>query len=105
MPTIIVTRRNGIQQRVDGVLDSTLMVALRDSGVDEVLALCGGYCNCATCHVYVDAAFISEIPDASVGENGLLEISAHRLPTSRLACQIKVTDKLEGLRVTISPED
>jgi len=78
---------------------------LRNAGIDELLALCGGCCSCATCHVYVDESFVGRIPPASEDEGDLLDASMYRLPSSRLSCQITVTDGLDDLRVTISPED
>ena len=78
---------------------------IRDSGFDELLALCGGCCSCATCHVYVDPAFADSLPAMSEDENDLLDSSDHRNDTSRLSCQVVLTDALDGLRVTIAPED
>lgn len=105
MPKIVVTLRDGTEQQIAGKAGISLMENLRDSGVDELLALCGGCCSCATCHVYVDEIFAAHIPPASEDENDLLDSSAHRRPSSRLSCQIRVGDNHEGLRVSISPED
>ena len=81
------------------------MEAIRDSGDNEVQALCGGCCSCATCHVYVDEAFLDQLPAMSNDENELLESSSHRRANSRLSCQIPFAAALGGLRVTIAPED
>ena len=83
----------------------SLMEALRDTGFEEILALCGGCCSCATCHVYVDAACLARLPHQSPDEDELLESSSHRRETSRLSCQIPLGDSLDGLSVTIAPED
>jgi 2Fe-2S ferredoxin len=69
------------------------------------LALCGGCCSCATCHVHVDPDFAALLPPMSEDENDLLDSSDHRNETSRLSCQIHLTAALDGLRVTIAPED
>lgn len=61
--------------------------------------------SCATCHVWVDDAFVAKLPEAVEEENELLESSMHRKPTSRLSCQVKWNDGLDGLRVTLAPED
>ncbi len=105
MPEILVTNRAGEQTALDAANGISLMEVLRDGGFDEVLALCGGCCSCATCHVYIDAAFTDQLPAMSTDENELLDSSDHRSALSRLSCQIKLTDALNGLRVTIAPED
>ena len=105
MPKIIVTTREGSERSIAAVTGLSLMQTLRDAGVDEILALCGGCCSCATCHVYLDEQFMAAVPPLSADENDLLDSSMHRRPESRLSCQIKITDELDGLRVTISPED
>ncbi len=81
------------------------MEAIRDAGFDELLALCGGCCSCATCHVHIDGTWSDVVGVATGDEDDLLDSSDHRLPTSRLSCQLRVDDTLDGLRVTIAPED
>ena len=81
------------------------MEAIRASGVAEILALCGGGLSCATCHVYVDSAFHDLLQPRSEDESALLDTSEHRNERSRLSCQIKLTEELEGLRVTVAPDD
>ena len=105
MPTVLVTLREGAEKQVEGEVDQSVMEAMRDGGIDEIFALCGGVCSCATCHVFVDQDFFDKLPPMSDSENELLESSEQRRPTSRLSCQIALTPKLEGLRVTVAPED
>lgn len=105
MIEIKVTDRSGAEHAVQAEPGSSVMEAIRDSGLDELLALCGGCCSCATCHVHVDAAFVAHLPPLGADEDDLLESSEHRLPSSRLSCQLPLTAALEGLRVTIAPED
>ena len=81
------------------------MEVIRDAGFDELLALCGGCCSCATCHVFVDEAWADKLPPVGEDENDLLDSSSHRNATSRLSCQISMGADLDGLRVTIAPED
>jgi 2Fe-2S ferredoxin len=81
------------------------MEIIRDAGFDELLALCGGCCSCATCHVHVDPAFLNRLPAMSADEDELLNSGAYRTSTSRLSCQIVFTDDLDGLPVAIAPED
>jgi 2Fe-2S ferredoxin len=105
MPTLIVVDRKGNEKAVTGEAGLSVMEVIRDNGFDELLALCGGSCSCATCHVHVDADWIARVGAAHEDETDLLDSSDHREPTSRLSCQIPFTDELDGLKVTIAPED
>ena len=105
MPKLIVTTREGDTSEIEVADGLTVMEAIRDNGFDELLALCGGCCSCATCHVYVDAAFADKLPEMSEDEDDLLESSDHRSATSRLSCQIPFAAELDGLKVTIAAED
>jgi ferredoxin len=105
MPQLTVVTRNGSEQTFEAQNGFSVMEAIRDQGIDELLALCGGCCSCATCHVYVDDAFVDELPPLRGDENDLLDSSDHRQANSRLSCQIPISAKLDGLRVTIAPED
>mgnify|MGYP006193362299 CR=1 FL=1 len=105
MPKLTVVNRAGEESTIDVEDGLTVMEAIRDNGFDELLALCGGCCSCATCHIHVDAAFADKLPKISEDEDDLLESSDHRGPTSRLSCQIPFTAELDGLHVTIAPED
>lgn len=105
MPKLIVTSRTGETSEIavgDGL---TVMEAIRDNGFDELLALCGGCCSCATCHVHVDPAFFDSLPAMSEDEDDLLESTDHRDENSRLGCQVPFTPDLDGMRVTIAQED
>jgi 2Fe-2S ferredoxin len=105
MPKLIVVNRAGVESEVDVADGLTVMEAIRDNGFDELLALCGGCCSCATCHVHVDPAFKDRLPPMSEDEDDLLESSDHRDENSRLGCQMPFTAELDGLRVTIAQED
>ncbi|MFA9201343.1 MAG: 2Fe-2S iron-sulfur cluster-binding protein [Cypionkella sp.] len=105
MPKLIVVNRAGEESTVDAADGLTVMEAIRDNGFDELLALCGGCCSCATCHVHVDPAFKDRLPAMSEDEDDLLESSDHRNENSRLGCQVPLTSDLDGLRVTIAQED
>ncbi len=105
MPRLTVTTRSGETSEIDVGDGLTVMEAIRDNGFDELLALCGGCCSCATCHVHVDPAFADKLPAMSEDEDDLLESSHHRVATSRLSCQLPFSGDLDGLRVTIAPED
>lgn len=105
MPKLIVVNRDGEEKAVDGDTGLSVMEVIRDNGFDELLALCGGCCSCATCHVYVDTEFADKLPAISEDESDLLDSSDYRNEQSRLSCQLTMSDELDGLRVTIAPED
>lgn len=102
MPTLTVTTRSGDTRTIAADPDASVMTAIRDAGIDEMLASCGGCCSCATCHVFVDESQMDSLPPVSADEDDLLDISEHRTACSRLSCQLP---SLDGLRVTIAPED
>jgi 2Fe-2S ferredoxin len=104
VPQLIVNTRDGIEKILDVPVGTVLMEAIRDAGIDELLALCGGCCSCATCHVYVDPAFAGALPPMSVDEGELLDGTGHRTEASRLSCQVPMTAALEGVRVKVAPE-
>lgn len=105
MPQVVITDRSGQELTVDALSGNTLMQTITDEGVADLLALCGGVCSCATCHVYVEGDAASLLSPASEDEKALLEFSDHCRDNSRLSCQIRLTDELNGLRATIAPED
>ena len=77
------------------------MEAAVQHDVQGIVARCGGACACATCHVYVDQAWLGRLPPAEDMELGMLESTWEPRPASRLACQITITAALDGLRVTV----
>jgi len=105
MPKLVVTNREGETSEIEVEDGLTVMEAVRDNGFDELLALCGGCCSCATCHVFIDDNAGATLPEMSEDEDDLLESSDHRKENSRLSCQIPLTPELSGLKVTIAPED
>ena len=105
MPKLVVTNREGETSEIDVEDGLTVMEAIRDNGFDELLALCGGCSSCATCHIYIDDGVSASMPEMTEDEDDLLESSDHRKDTSRLSCQIPLTADLDGLKVTLAPED
>jgi ferredoxin, 2Fe-2S len=105
MLRMIIVDRAGRESTVDVREGLTLLENIHNAGFGEVLALCGGSCSCATCHVFVGDDGIEKVGAAAGDESELLESSLHREPESRLSCQINVTAELDGLRVTIAPEE
>ncbi|MFQ3894803.1 2Fe-2S iron-sulfur cluster-binding protein [Sphingobium sp. R-7] len=105
MTKLIVIKRDGTEQEINATNGVSIMENIRDSGIDELLALCGGSCSCATCHVIIDLACFDKMASMSEDENDLLDSSDHRTGGSRLSCQIAVDERLDGMRITIAPED
>lgn len=105
MPRLTIVTRDGSERTVEGRAGWSVMENIRDHGFDELLALCGGCCSCATCHVHVDEAWFDRLKPRGADEDDLLDTSDHKTGSSRLSCQILFSDELDGLRVTIAPED
>jgi 2Fe-2S ferredoxin len=105
MPSVNITTRDGGTHVVEGATDLSIMETIRDAGFDELQALCGGSCSCATCHVYVEESFRARLSPMSSDEDELLGSSSFRKPTSRLSCQIRLSPELDGIVLTIAPEE
>ena len=105
MPKLIVVTREGEERELEGQSGLSVMENIRDAGIDEILALCGGCCSCATCHVHVDPEHFARLKPMSEDENDLLDSTSDRDATSRLSCQILFAPELDGLKVTIAEED
>ena len=103
MPRVWLTKRDGSQEPVDARLGRSLMLNIRKPG--QIQAICGGCASCGTCHVYVADDWVERLPPIQPEEETILALSDWREPNSRLSCQIKVTDDLDGLCVTVAPED
>jgi len=105
MPRLNIVTRDGTERTVEAKAGWSVMENIRDNGLDELLALCGGCCSCATCHVHVDPDWFGRVGPRGADEDDLLDTSDHKIETSRLSCQILFSNELDGLRVTIAPED
>ena len=104
MPKIVFIEPDGRRREVDAQIGVSLMETARQHGIAGILALCGGACACATCHLYVGAAGIAGLPPPEDMEQGMLESVALPRDSSRLGCQVLVTQALDGLEVTIPAE-
>ena len=93
----------GVARTVDGETGSTVMETAIKNGVPGIEAECGGACACSTCHVYIDEAWREVTGEPSPMEEDMLDFAFDVKPNSRLSCQLKVTDALDGLVVT-TPE-
>jgi 2Fe-2S ferredoxin len=98
MVLIVFVEPNGERREIDARTDRSAMEAAIREGLDGIVAECGGQCNCGTCHVYVDGAWLAELPPPSETEDAMLDtVAAERRANSRLSCQICVTEHLAGL--------
>jgi len=103
MPTIVFIQPDGTRQEIEVDLGYSVMEAATLNGIPGIEAECGGACSCATCHVHVDPAWIDKLPEMDPMEDAMLDAASDRQPTSRLTCQIEMTDELDGLTVTVVP--
>jgi 2Fe-2S ferredoxin len=103
MPKITYRDHRGEGRTVEADVGSTVMETAIRNGIPGIIAECGGACACATCHVYVDEAFMSLVGDPQPMEEDMLDFAYDVRPTSRLSCQIRVREELDGLVVT-TPE-
>jgi ferredoxin, 2Fe-2S len=99
MPKITYIEHDGNERTVDAEVGSTVMETAIRNSVPGIVAECGGACSCATCHVHVDEAWSEKVGPPSPMEEDMLDFAFDVRPTSRLSCQIKVSDALDGLIV------
>jgi ferredoxin, 2Fe-2S len=101
MPKITFIEPGGGRREIVAPLGLTLMEAARQHGVQGVVAQCGGACACATCHVYVDPAWLARLEPREEMEEGMLETAWEPRDNSRLSCQVHITAEMDGLQVTV----
>lgn len=101
MPTITYIEHDGTRYRVELDPGTTVMQGAIDHGVNGIVADCGGACACATCHCYVDPAWLEQLAEPGAIEMQMLECAVDPQDNSRLSCQIDVTDALDGLVVRL----
>lgn len=96
---ITFVEHGGTSHTIEAEIGSTVMEAAMRNGIDAIVAECGGSCTCATCVVHVDDKWGEVVGPPSSEEEDMLDMAFEVKPTSRLACQIKVTEALDGLIV------
>ncbi len=96
--------RDGNEHSVEARTGLKVMETLRELEYG-VAAICGGMCSCATCHVYVDPEWTARLPRRQPDEQDLLSELSHAKENSRLSCQLEFTEALDGLKVTIAPDE
>lgn len=103
MPKITFISHDGTERTIEAKNGMSVMEVAVNNSVPGIDADCGGACACATCHVYVDEAFMGKVGEQQEMEKSMLDFAENVQANSRLSCQIKVSDDLDGLRVT-TPE-
>ncbi len=104
MPSVTYIEHNGTVHTVAATPNRSLMQIATDNGVPGILGDCGGTCSCATCHGYVDEAWLDKLPAISETESFMLEGVPEPRPGSRLCCQLKMRDELDGIVVRLPAE-
>jgi len=103
MAKILFTDNSGITREVDAKAGTSIMEAAVQNMIPEIDADCGGACACATCHVYVDDAWLGKLKGKDDMEESMLDFAENVQDNSRLSCQILMSDDLDGIKVT-TPE-
>ncbi len=101
MPVINFILADGSQHAINGSIGTSVMLLAKKNEFSGILAECGGACCCATCHVHVDQQWIARLPKMEEGEQDILEFAEGVDEMSRLSCQIKITNQLDGLVVHV----
>ena len=105
MANIVIVDRDDKEHVVEGRVGLKVMETLRELDFG-VAAICGGLCSCATCHMFVDSAWMPKLPAKQSDEQDLLsELAHYDEPHSRLSCQVEFTEALDGLRIKIAPDE
>ena len=102
MPQVTYINHDGSSVEVDVPDGTSVMQAAVDNMIDGIVAECGGSCSCATCHCYIDEAWLDRLPPPSGMEKDMIECVLEPRPNSRLSCQVVVTDALDGLVVCLA---
>lgn len=101
MPVVKFITPDGDTREVEVEVGTSLMQAAVDNGIDQIVAECGGSCSCATCHCYIDEAWMDKVGSPSDMEKDMLDCVLEPKETSRLSCQVTVTEELDGLVVRL----
>ena len=102
MPRVTYITADGATFELTGDTGMSLMQLATSEGVPGIIGECGGVASCATCHIYVDSAWLDRLPAAKGDERAMLEFADDTRDTSRLGCQIRLRPELDGLVVTVA---
>ncbi|HEY5667248.1 MAG TPA: 2Fe-2S iron-sulfur cluster-binding protein [Gammaproteobacteria bacterium] len=101
MPKVTFLQRDGTPSEVNAAVGDSVMETAIDNDIEGIVAECGGACSCATCHVYVENDWLDKLPPPDSLEDGMLDCVIDRRPNSRLSCQIRVSDEIDGIVVRV----
>ncbi|MCF6343144.1 MAG: 2Fe-2S iron-sulfur cluster-binding protein [Devosiaceae bacterium] len=101
MSKIIFVSANGERQEVSAENGATIMEVAIKNDIAGIIGECGGACTCATCHVYIDKDWLAKAGEPSVCEEDMLDFASDVRDESRLSCQVKVSDELDGIIVHV----
>jgi len=104
MPKLVVVDRDGVRQEVEAPEGLSVMEIAQQNGLD-LEGACEGSLACATCHVIVDKEWFDKLEPSSDNEEDMLDMAFGVTQTSRLGCQIRMSDELDGLTVTLPPKE
>jgi 2Fe-2S ferredoxin len=104
MPRVKFISHAGEERTVDAAAGTTVMQAAVDNDIEGIVAECGGSCSCATCHCYVEESWLAKLEPPSDVERDMLECVLAPQSNSRLSCQIKLTEALDGIAISV-PEN
>jgi 2Fe-2S ferredoxin len=105
MAKITYVTRDGERHEVDVENGYSVMEGAINNNIDGIVAECGGACACATCHGYIDEAWLAKLPAMDDMEDSMLDAAFARKPNSRLTCQLEVSDALDGLVIEVAEND
>lgn len=105
MPKIIYQTRDGSRHEVEVETGYSVMEGAINNNIEGIVAECGGACACATCHSYIDAAWVEKLTAMDDMEDSMLDAAFERKANSRLTCQIEVSDELDGLVVQVAENE
>ncbi len=103
MVKIVFIDPAGVRQERTARAGDSLMETAVNSGVEGIEAACGGSCICGTCHVFVDESWLARLGPRTAAETGMLEAAENTRPASRLSCQIRAGDEIDGIVVHVAP--
>ncbi|MFT8674428.1 MAG: 2Fe-2S iron-sulfur cluster-binding protein [Acetobacter sp.] len=101
MPLVTFIQPDGISMAIDAPLGMSVMQVATQNAIAGIIGECGGACACATCHVHIDPPWVERLPAPTSQESEMLEFSSDVKDNSRLGCQIRITDDLDGLLVYV----
>ncbi len=105
MPKVIFVMPDGKRREVEVENGHSVMEAAINNNIDGIVAECGGACACATCHSYIDEAWLDKMPEIDDMEDSMLDAAYERKDNSRLTCQLEINDAWDGLVVHVADNE